>query len=222
VEENAQNFLSVEDVNEPGFRWTLKRHKFVRFYVHNGGDAKAAAEKAGFAESTGEAYGPHLLTQAPIRKAIQKLLRDLLRKEGLAEESIIAKWRLWTEGDAYDYVKEEFVRPLTDNDGEIIRNEAGQVVMDEQGPRVLVAKGPSELTKEQKARVKKISITNNNNGQNVSIEMRDADKAVDRLAEYLGILKGEGTAMGAEEAARLIRETVALMDDADGTNTTKH
>lgn len=222
MEETAQNFLSVEDANEPGFRWTLKRHKFVRFYVHNGGDAKAAAEKAGYADSTGEAYGPHLLTQAPIRKAIQRLLRDLLRKEGLAEESIIATWRRWTEGDAYDYVKSEFIRPLTDNDGEILRDEAGRPRMDENGPAILVAKPPNELTTEQRSRVKKISITNNNNGQNVSVEMEDRSKAVDRLAEYLGILKGEGTAMGAEEAARLIRETVALMDDADGTPPTQH
>jgi hypothetical protein len=217
-EETAQNFLSVEDVDEPSFRWTMARHKFVHFYVQNGGDAKDAALKAGYAESSVCALGPELLTHAPIREAIKRLLAARLRVLRLSDDDIIVKWVSWIETDPGDYVDEEPIRALRDANGQELRDANNRPLMDPDGPTIKVAKRIDRLTKEQRQRIKSISISNNQFGQNVKLEFYDAQKAVDRLAEMRGIISKEGLGAGvtADDMAKAIRDALAKMDQADG------
>ena len=181
--------LGVPDRNDASFRWTQKRIRFVHHYVRNGGNGTDAAEKAGYSAAQQEAS--RLLSRHVIQAAIQIELRQLLAKEGVTDEYIISKWKNWAEGRATDYF-------TTDQGGE------------------LAVKDLKDLTEEQKSRVKKISVSNNQHGQNVTVELIDPQKALDRLAEVQGLLSKDTNQTPPDEAARYVRDLLAKMDEADG------
>ncbi len=215
TEETAQNFLAVEDCDEPGFRWTVQRHLFVHYYVQNGGWAKDAALKAGYAVSSAEAIGPELMTKAPIRKAVGKLLRKHMARQAFHEDDVIATWINWTKGNAYDYVKEVYTTALQDDNGEVVTDDRGNAVMDENGPYIISLKGPKELTKKQRDRVKSLSVTNTREGQNFKLDMHDQAAAMNNMAKFLGLMS-EGTTMTPQEGAAAIREYLKQMEKVDG------
>lgn len=216
--ETAQNFLSVEDANEPGFRWTAKRHAFVHFYVQLAGNGTDAARKAGYSEHVLEETSAELLTHKPIREAIKRLLAVHLRRLGVSDDDIIAKWISWAETDVGDYVTEVPVEPLLDDAGQPVHDARGRLVYDPNGRTIKAAARLDRLTKEQRQRIKSIAISNNQFGQNVKLEFHDAQKAIDRLAEWRGIISKEGLGGGvtADDIARSVRDALTKMDEADG------
>ena len=216
--------FGIPDSKDATFRWTVKRRRFLYHYVRNGGQGANAAEKAGYAAASQESV--RLLSHAVMQMAVQEELRTVLTKEGVNSETIIARWVSWADGNAFDYFMKELLTPLIDEHGEAAINPAtGRPMMDTNGAFAMTIKDPELLTKEQKSRVKKLTVTNNQYGQNITVELYDAQKALDRLAEVEGLLNKEISSVPPDEAALLIREALAKMEEADGLedpNATKH
>jgi phage terminase small subunit len=183
--EDIQEELGVAVKNEPGFRWTLKKQRFVYHYVRNGGLVEKASKEAGYKDRVS---GSMLLKTQTIRNAIQKELLACLQKEGENSETIMARWSNWIKANIYDYFK-----------------------MDED--QVLVLRDPSDLTEEQQLRVKKITASVNQYGQNVTVELHDISKAQDRMAEILGLINSITPQGSAEDTAHAIRDLIGKMHE---------
>ncbi len=186
-EEQSIELLSVPAKEDPGFRWTLKRKRFVSHFVRNGGNGSKAATDAGYKEYQEAA---RLLQHAVIRQAIQDELRSALQKEGENSETIIARWANMAQANLADYFK-------MDQDGEIS------------------LKDLDSLTNEQQLRLKKITATRNQYGQNITVELHDVLKANDRLAEIHGLLRTDANFLPPDETAKEIRDVLRKMDDVD-------
>lgn len=177
--------LAVQLPDQPGQRWTLKMRKFVYHYVRNGGDVPKAAQDAGY---SGKDACYHLLGKPAVKAAIEKELLACLQKEDENSETIMARWSNWIKANVYDYFK-----------------------MDQDG--VLVLRDPSELSEAQQMRVKKITTSVNQYGQNVSIELHDVSKAQDRIAEILGLINSQNLSASPQEQAEAIRDIVGKMHE---------
>lgn len=212
---HQEELLGIEDLKTPGFRWNLKRHRFCLLWVQNGGVGSQAAKDAGYSEDCADQISNDLLSREPIRRAIQKHLRDHLTRHALSQDSIVASWVSWWKASPYDFVKVSLLEALRDADGNIVKDENGQTVMNPFGASALVAKGPDELTPEQKRCVKKLKITNNQFGQNVEVELHDASAALDRLARLAGLVdKDSGDSPS--DVAQSVRNALAEMMMVDG------
>lgn len=176
-------YLGVDVADEPGFKWTLRKRKFCYHYARNGGNAQKACKDAGFKDL---AYGTTLLKSPTIVKTIQNEALSCLQKLDENSETIIARWSNWLRGNVYDHFK-----------------------MDQEGN--LQHKDPELLTEAQKARVKKLTVTNNQYGQNVTIELHDQAKAQDRLAEILGLINSQHISSTPQETAHAIRDLIGQM-----------
>lgn len=168
-----------------GERWTVKKRKFCYHAARNGGDFRKAAKDAGYKQ---EEYGYELWKKPEIRREIEKELLACLQKEGENSETIIARWSNWINANIYDYFK-----------------------MDQDG--IFTLRDPKDLTEEQKLRVKKITTSVNQYGQNVSVELHDAAKAQDRLAEILGLINSQNVSTNPAETAEAIRDLIGQMQD---------
>jgi hypothetical protein len=100
----------------------------------------------------------------------------------------MARWSNWIKANIYDYFK-----------------------MDQDD--ILVLRDPSELTEEQQLRVKKITASVNQYGQNVTIELHDVSKAQDRMAEILGLINSQTPVGSAEDTAVAIRDLIGKMHE---------
>jgi len=178
--------LGVPVSSEPGFRWTLKKQKFCYHYVRNGGMVEKACKEAGYAD---RASGHALLQKKTIQDRIQAELLACLQKDGENSETIMARWSNWIRANIYDYFK-----------------------MDQDG--VLVLRDPEELSEEQQLRVKKISATVNQYGQNISVELHDVSKAQDRMAEILGLINSQTPVGTPQDTAQAIRDLIGKMHDS--------
>jgi phage terminase small subunit len=183
--EDIKEELGVAVKDEPGFRWTLKKQRFVYHYVRNGGLVEKACKEAGYAD---RASGSALLKSKTVVDAIQRELLACLQKEGENSETIMARWSNWIKANIYDYFK-----------------------MDQDD--ILVLRDPSELTEEQQLRVKKITASVNQYGQNVTIELHDVSKAQDRMAEILGLINSQTPVGSAEDTAVAIRDLIGKMHE---------
>ena len=166
-----------------GERWTVKKRKFVYHAARNGGDFRKAAKDAGYKQ---EEYGYELWKKPEVRREIEKELLACLQKEGENSETIMARWANWLNANVYDYFK-----------------------MDQDG--ILSLRDPSELTDDQKLRVKKITTSVNQYGQNVSVELHDISKAQDRIAEILGLINSQSISTTPQETAEAIRDVIGKM-----------
>lgn len=175
--------LSVQIQNGSGVRWNIRMKKFVYHAARTGGDFRKAAKEAGYADPE---YGYQLWQKPEIRQAIEQELLACLQKLDENSETIIARWSNWLRGNVYDYFK-----------------------MDQDG--VLVLRDPQELTDAQKSRVKKISASVNQYGQNVTVELHDQSKAQDRLAEILGLINSQHQSNTPQETAVAIRDLISKM-----------
>lgn len=175
--------LAVPIQNGSAVRWTVRMRKFVYHAARNGGDFRKAAKDAGYADPE---YGYHLWNKGEIRTAIEKELLACLQKEGENSETIMARWSNWIRANIYDYFK-----------------------MDEDG--VMTLRDPKELTEEQMLRVKKITTSVNQYGQNVSVELHDVAKAQDRIAEILGLINSQQLSTSPAETAEAIRDIIGAM-----------
>lgn len=183
TEEKVELGIAVEA--EPGFRWTLKKQKFVYHYVRNGGMMEKSCKDAGYAD---RCSGSALLKSPTIQDAIQRELLACLQKEGENSETIMARWSNWIKSNIYDYFK-----------------------MDEDG--VLQIRAKEDLSEDQQLRVKKISTTVNQYGQNVTLELHDISKAQDRMAEILGLINSQNQSTAPQETAQAIRDLIGQMAD---------
>lgn len=186
--------MSVQIQNGSQVRWTVRMKKFVYHAARNGGDFRKAASDAGYADPE---YGYTLWQKPEIRTAIEKELLSCLQKLDENSETIIARWSNWLAGNVFDYFK-----------------------MDQDG--ILVLRDPNELSDEQKARVKKISTTVNQYGQNISVELHDQSKAQDRLAEILGLINSQHQSSTPEETAQAIRSLVGEMQKVSAGHDDEH
>jgi len=78
-----------------------KRRRFVIFYVENGGNGTAAAERADFKAPAQEAV--RLLKDAKVREAIAQYARLVTRNSGESRETIIDRELNWASSDIGNY-----------------------------------------------------------------------------------------------------------------------
>jgi len=184
---------------------SVKRRKFVMFYVENGGNGTAAAEAAGYAAPATAQYD--CLKNPTVQEQIRKYAALCARNSGESRETILGREINWTKGRVSDYFNDV---PLIAADGSPVLDASGQ-------PATTTELKPmSTWTDDQAARVKKISW--NRNG--VVLELHDPMRANRNLAEYSGMLSKEDAALGAEDAAALIGAAMARMDELDHSSAT--
>lgn len=179
----------MAEIEVKPFKWTVKRQRYCYHYARNGGKGGKAAKDAGYAHPAEESS--RLLTYAEIVEEIDNQLRQLLEKEGVTDEYIISKWKRWADHTPKDLIE-----------------------CDEIGEWSFT--NPDNWPDDVWDCIKKISINNTQHGQNITVEWIDKKAAADNLAKVIGLLNTESGAPPPDEAARLIRETLAMMDAADG------
>lgn len=189
--EEPQVYFGIEDPKHKNFRWNIKRRKFVYYFVRNGGHIGKALESAGYAaHSASGGRGDNWWRHAAVQRAINQELRACLQKEGENSETIIARWANLAQANIADYFK-----------------------MDQDGVLNLI--DLDSLSEDQQKRIKKVTATVNQYGQNVSLELHDVMKANDRLAEIHGVIRNESSSMSPEEAGEAIRRALTQMDKID-------
>lgn len=204
-EDRQGNPLSLATEAQPanGFRWSLKRRKFVIAYVRTNGESGKAALEAGYSYP-GE--GSYLLSLPQIQSAIQTYLRAHLTAAQVTEESVIERWHRWADCSPADFFEYEEI-PVQIADG-------NQIVINR-----LRLKNLDNLSDHQRKSLKKITVRDTQHGQDIQIEVQDQAKANDRLAQILGMLNTDTQLANVpppEEAARMIHEFLQLADEADG------
>lgn len=178
-----------------------KRRRFVINYVENGGKGTPAAEAAGFASPSVEQN--RLLKDDNVRKAIAVHSKIVAAVAGESRDTVLGRIRNRANVDPGDYYKEE---PLRDAHGEII-------VRNGETPIFQELKRMSELTKEQRQCIKKITL----NQHGYTFELHDATAADRDLARLMGLEPKEQEALSPEDAANLIAAALDRMDELDHT-----
>lgn len=128
-----------------------------------------------------------LLDLEPIRARVRQEVRNLLTANSENEETVIARWSNWANADIGDYFEADWQ-----------------------------LKDITQLSEEQRRRIKKVKITHNQYGRNIDFELHDAAKANNDLANMFGLLRNEDEDAPAEETAKSIRELLRMMEEADG------
>jgi hypothetical protein len=99
TEDRYGELLSIEDRNDPKFRWNMKKRRFC-YYMARLGSVKEATSRAGYLNPE---YGNILMMENPIRMQVQHELRYLLRAESENEETVIGRWARWAQVDIGHY-----------------------------------------------------------------------------------------------------------------------
>jgi hypothetical protein len=180
---------------------SIKQRKFVMFYVENGGNGTAAAEAAGY--STPSQSAQDCIKNPRIQEQIEKYSALCARNAGESRETILHREVNWASGDIRDFF---VMKAILDNEGNpSIHPLTGDAEFTEEMIPI------TEWTKDQAARVKKISW--NRNGP--VLELHDPMRANRNLAEYNGMLMKEDQALNADDAAALIAASMARMKELD-------
>ena len=200
--ESATGFLQTVGISEPSspkngkaFRWTIRRRRFCHNLVRNGGHVGKAALDAGYATRD---EGTHLLQLPPIKKYIEIDLRNHLDAETVTEESVVTRWSYWAGVDINDFVEKDRRK----------------------GRRYKVRiKNPWNMEERARRCIKKLTVRDLDDGhQEITLELHDAMKANDKLAQMLGLLTPdrEQGAIDADATARDIWATIKAMEELDG------
>jgi len=183
-EQDPNELISFPDQEDPKFRWTTKKRRFVQLMARLG-EVDTARERAGF---TTAGYGSVLMAQMPIRSAVMKEVRVLLNAQMESEESVLDRWHLWANSNAKDYF---------DANWEL--------------------KDISTLTDEQARCIKKVIIRQTAHGRDVNLELYDASRANENLANFMGMLKTDGELVAPEETAKTIKQMLEAMRETNAT-----
>jgi phage terminase small subunit len=192
IDERGNLTTSLDD----DYRWNIKKRRFC-YYAPRCESLAEAAERAGYVEVHKAVQ--RLMKDAPIRAAIEYELRACLRAETVNEETVIARWANWAEGNVLDYF--EFI--------DIPMGEGDRVL------RQIQVRDISTLPGSVQRRVKKLTVTNTQHGQTINLELEDRAKANDRLAQVVGLLQERSDDRTPKDSAESIRNAVAAMDAAD-------
>lgn len=179
-----------------------KRRKFVLYYVDNGGNATQAALSAGYSEKSAHVEGSRLLRDDKVRAAIRRYSQATAAVAGENRNTILDRMINRARFDIRDYFE---TVPIVDEHGNP-RLGAGNI------PLVTEELKPiSNLTREQAARIKKLSW----NQHGPVLEFHDPAAADRDLANLLGYTKEDDSSLTAEDAAALIAASLAKMDELD-------
>ena len=142
----------------------IDRKRFCQELIKHGMNAAAAykAVSPGVTNDTAKVNGSRLLTEANTVKILAPMLQRLFHKAGIDVDYVFRRWVEMSQATPLDY--------FTINDD-------GQPVMD-----------MSALTPAQRANLKEIKITDTKFGQNITVKVWDAQKAVDMIGKHLGLL----------------------------------
>lgn len=181
---------------------SVKMRRFVLAYVDNGGNATQAAITAGYSEKTARNQGSRLCQREDVKRAIQIYAQCKASVAGENRDTILDRIINRARFDIRDYFE---TVPITDEHGNP-RLGAGNI------PLVTEEMKPiSNLTREQAARIKKLSW--NQHGPVLEFH---CPAAADRdLANLLGYTSRDDENLSAEEAAMLIGAALQRMDELD-------
>lgn len=175
------------DVHLSTLLTSIKRRRFVVAFVENGGNATAAAEKAGFAVPNVESA--RLLKDGSVLKAIEYYSGITLQVAGESRDTIMQR----TINRARSKMSDYFVTPAT-------------ATADE-----WKLKPPHLWTEDQARCVKTVSWTR----YGPRLELYDSSASDRHLAEYAGMTQKDDAGLTPEGAASLIAAAMNEMDALD-------
>lgn len=173
---------------EREFRITPQKQAFA-YHLARTGRVGESAKLAGYSH---ENTGSRLLAQDVVQELVAQELRKVISSEGESEESVIARAANWANGDIGDYFEPNTgwtqIKDLTD------------------------------LSAEQRRRIKKVKITPGEFGNTIDLELHDPMKANAELAKYLGMLdkQSDDDLPTLEKMADDLRATLNEMDEVEG------
>ena len=142
----------------------IDRELFAKELIKNSMNATKAyqAVSPNVTAKTAATEGSRLLREPETIEILQPMLEQLFTNTGIDATYVFRRWVEMSQATPLDY--------FTINDD-------GQPVLD-----------MSDLTPAQRANLKEIKITDTKFGQNITIKVYDAQKAVESIAKHLGLL----------------------------------
>ncbi len=174
LKENLQKLKDGQPIKKPAARkkangravakHRIDRKRFCQELIKHGMNASAAYQAVSphCNANTAKVEGHRLLTDPNVIKILQPMVQRLFHKAGIQADYVFSRWVEMSQATPLDY--------FTINDD-------GQPVLD-----------MSALTPAQRANLKEIKITDTKYGQNITIKVCDAQKAIDSIGRHLGLL----------------------------------
>jgi len=129
-----------------------------------------------------------LLKQQAVRDAVQEEIANQLAASKESEESVIARWAMWAKADVCSIFNADWT-----------------------------LKSMEKIPDAQRKCIKKIKVTHSAHGRNIEVEMFDAHKANNDLAQMMGLLgKGDNDTTPPEETAKQLQSALQEMRILDG------
>jgi hypothetical protein len=146
-----------------------------------------AIEQASLNAGLSRQTGSRLIKYQTVRTAIQEEVSKLLLCVAESEESVIARWATWANADVSLIFNDDWtLKPL------------------------------AEIPMSQRRCIKKIKVTNSPHGRNIEVEMFDAHKANNDLAQMMGLLgKGDSDTTPPEETAKQLQQALQEIRNLD-------
>lgn len=146
-----------------------------------------AIEQASLNAGLSRQTGSKLIKYQTVRTAIQVEVAKLLLVVAESPESVIARWAAWASADVSKIVNEDWsLKPL------------------------------SEIPDAQRRCIKKVKVTNTAHGRNIELEMFDAHKANNDLAQMMGLLgRGDADTVPPEETAKQLQQALQEIKNLD-------
>lgn len=199
--ENGNTILNEDEASLADILSAPKRRKFVIAYVDNGGNGTQAALTAGYPEKSAASQASRMLKDEKVRRAILRYSQSKAAVAGENRDTILERMINRARFDIRDYFE---TVPITDEHGNP-RLGAGNI------PLVTEELKPiSNLTREQAARIKKLSW----NQHGPVLEFHDPAAADRDLANLLGYSRREDENLTPEDAASLIAASMERMREA--------
>ena len=167
-----------------------KQDLFCRYYViYN--NAALSARKAGYAKKFSDKYGSHLLGKNRVRKRIDELARQTDNHLDVTAERVLGEFARIGLANMKDFAA--------------------------WGPKGVTLEISQNLGDDKTAAVKEVSHKLGDSGE-VKIKLHDKIKALESLADYLGLEKGAGKYDSDEENRNTIRFAYPLNDPKKKSN----
>ncbi len=167
----------------------IDRTRFCQELIKHGMNASAAyrAVSPSCNANTAKVEGHRLLTDPNVVKVLTPMLEKLFTEAGIDAQWVFKRWVEMSKATPLDY--------FTINDD-------GQPVLD-----------MSDLTAAQRANLKEIKITDTKFGQNITVKVWDAQKAIDQIGRHLGLLVEKMPTEDVERIGDMLERAVKRIRD---------
>ena len=162
----------------------IDRRMFAKALISNSMNATAAYKEVSpnVTQKTASANGSRMLSDARTINILTPMLQKLFIDAGIEADYVFKRWLEMAEGSAADYFTFKHGAPILDM---------------------------SDMTEAQRKNLKKITVTPGQYGTKYSIEIHDAQNAVNMIAKHLGLLIDRLADEDVDKIGDLIEQGVA-------------